>query len=33
MVIQKIERAVLLPADELNETERNEGGFGHTGKQ
>jgi dUTP pyrophosphatase len=33
MVIQKIERAVLLPADELNETQRNEGGFGHTGKQ
>jgi dUTP diphosphatase len=33
MVIQKIERAVLLPADELNETERSAGGFGHTGKQ
>ena len=33
MVIQKIERAVLLPADELNETERSGGGFGHTGKQ
>ena len=33
MVIQKIERAVLLPADELNETERSTGGFGHTGKQ
>jgi len=33
MVIQKIERAILLPADELNETERSAGGFGHTGKQ
>jgi dUTP diphosphatase len=33
MVIQKIERAVLLPVDELNETERSAGGFGHTGKQ
>ena len=33
MVIQKIERAVLLPANELNETERSSGGFGHTGKQ
>ena len=33
MVIQKIERAVLLPADELNVTERSAGGFGHTGKQ
>jgi dUTP pyrophosphatase len=33
MVIQKIERAVLLPADELNETERSAGGFGHTGEQ
>jgi dUTP pyrophosphatase len=33
MVIHKIERAVLFPVDELNETERSAGGFGHTGKQ
>ena len=32
MVIQKVERAELLPADELDETERSAGGFGHTGK-
>lgn len=33
MVIQKIERAILVQVTELNETERNAGGFGHTGKQ
>lgn len=33
MVIQKIERAVLISADELNATERSAGGFGHTGKK
>ena len=33
MVIQKVERALLLRADELEETERSGGGFGHTGKQ
>jgi len=33
MVIQKIETAVLVAADELNETGRSAGGFGHTGKQ
>ena len=32
MVIQKIEKALLLKVDELNETVRNTGGFGHTGK-
>jgi dUTP pyrophosphatase len=33
MVIQKIERVVLETVDLLNETERNTGGFGHTGQQ
>lgn len=33
MIIQKTERAILVPVNELNETERNAGGFGHTGKQ
>jgi dUTP pyrophosphatase len=33
MIIQKIERALLIPVTELNETERSAGGFGHTGKQ
>ncbi len=32
MVIQKVEKAVWLPVETLNETERNAGGFGHTGK-
>jgi dUTP pyrophosphatase len=31
MVINKIERIEFLEADELNETERGDGGFGHTG--
>jgi dUTP pyrophosphatase len=33
MIIQKIEKALLVPVIELNETQRNAGGFGHTGKQ
>jgi len=33
MIIQKIERAELESVEILNETERAEGGFGHTGKQ
>jgi dUTP pyrophosphatase len=33
MVIQKVEKAFLVAVDLLNETERNAGGFGHTGKQ
>jgi dUTP pyrophosphatase len=32
MIIQKVERAVLDPVFEINETERSQGGFGHTGK-
>jgi dUTP pyrophosphatase len=32
MVIQKIEKAILTEVTELATTERNEGGFGHTGK-
>jgi dUTP pyrophosphatase len=33
MVIQKIEKAEWKQSDELKETVRNAGGFGHTGKQ
>jgi dUTP pyrophosphatase len=33
MVIQKIEKALLIKVDEINETERSAGGFGHTGKK
>jgi len=33
MIIQKVEKAFLVPVVELNKTERNAGGFGHTGKQ
>jgi dUTP pyrophosphatase len=33
MVIQKVERMEWLPVEELEITERNAGGFGHTGKQ
>lgn len=33
MIIQKTERATLVGVNELNETERSAGGFGHTGKQ
>jgi dUTP pyrophosphatase len=32
MVIQKVEKAVWLAVETLSETERNDGGFGHTGK-
>ncbi len=32
MVITRYERAEWIQADELSETERGEGGFGHTGK-
>jgi dUTP pyrophosphatase len=32
MIIQKVERAVLIEVKELEVTERNDGGFGHTGK-
>jgi dUTP pyrophosphatase len=33
MVIQKVERVVWKPVEQLKVTERNAGGFGHTGKQ
>jgi len=33
MVIQKVEKVIWKPADQLEVTERNAGGFGHTGKQ
>jgi dUTP pyrophosphatase len=33
MVVQKVERASLVPVTELSETERSTGGFGSTGKQ
>ncbi len=33
MIVQKTERALLVPVEQLNETERSAGGFGHTGKQ
>jgi dUTP pyrophosphatase len=32
MIIQKTERALLIPVTEITETERSAGGFGHTGK-
>ena len=32
MIIQKVERAAWVIVEELNETERSTGGFGHTGK-
>jgi dUTP pyrophosphatase len=32
MVIQKVDKAILVEVSELAITERNEGGFGHTGK-
>jgi len=32
MVIQRVEKAVLQQVNELKETERSAGGFGHTGK-
>jgi dUTP pyrophosphatase len=33
MVIQKAERGVWIKTNELETTQRNDGGFGHTGKQ
>ncbi len=33
MVVQKVELAVWKPVEELEATERNAGGFGHTGKR
>jgi dUTP pyrophosphatase len=33
MVIQKVEKVMLMEVDELNSTVRGEGGFGHTGKE
>jgi dUTP pyrophosphatase len=33
MVFQKVEKVNWLPVIEINHTERNAGGFGHTGKQ
>jgi len=33
MVLQKVEKATFTIADELETTDRNAGGFGHTGKQ
>ena len=33
MIIQQVERGVLTEVELLEVTERNEGGFGHTGKQ
>lgn len=32
MIIQKVEKADWISVEELNETERSAGGFGHTGK-
>jgi dUTP pyrophosphatase len=32
LVIQKVEKAEWVPADHITETKRNDGGFGHTGK-
>lgn len=32
LVIQRVERAELIAVNELNETTRGDGGFGHTGK-
>jgi dUTP pyrophosphatase len=32
MVIQKVEKALWIPAENIAETKRNDGGFGHTGK-
>lgn len=33
MIIQKIEQVTLIEVDEIDETPRGTGGFGHTGKQ
>ncbi len=32
LVFQKVEKAGLIQVDEINETKRGDGGFGHTGK-
>jgi dUTP pyrophosphatase len=32
MVIQKVEKGQWVPVESITETERNDGGFGHTGK-
>jgi dUTP pyrophosphatase len=32
IVFQKVEKAALVQVDEINETKRGDGGFGHTGK-
>lgn len=32
LVISKVEKAIWQPADQLEDTQRGEGGFGHTGK-
>lgn len=32
LVFQAIERAVLIPVEELDDTSRSQGGFGHTGR-
>ena len=31
MVFQRVERAALVPSEDISVTERGEGGFGHTG--
>ena len=33
MVVQKVEKAIWKPAEQLETTTRDDGGFGHTGKQ
>ena len=33
LVVQKVEQAIWKPVEELEVSERNAGGFGHTGKQ
>ena len=33
MVINKVEQITFVPSDELSETQRGEGGYGHTGKE
>lgn len=33
MVIQRVEKCLWQSTEEINSTERNQGGFGHTGKQ
>jgi len=33
LVVQKVEKAVWKPVSEISETDRNDGGFGHTGRK